>query len=56
MIALDDNFSAWITIDGQALQEYGVDVSQEARTVTCWIASELGKEYEVNWKSNALQS
>ncbi|KAL0565398.1 hypothetical protein V5O48_016627 [Marasmius crinis-equi] len=34
-------------------EEYGVDMSMAtAGTVTCWIASEEGKEYEVNWMCN----
>ncbi|KAL0565425.1 hypothetical protein V5O48_016599 [Marasmius crinis-equi] len=47
-----NNYSAWITIGDKACEEYEVDVSEEAKTVTCWIASEVGKEYEVNWECN----
>ncbi|KAJ8088550.1 hypothetical protein PM082_022623 [Marasmius tenuissimus] len=44
-----DNFSAWITIGDKACEEYGVQTSEQTRTVTCWIASEEGKEYQINW-------
>lgn len=36
-------FSAWITIDGVEATEYDVVTSDDKKTVTCWIASELGK-------------
>ncbi|KAK1227288.1 hypothetical protein PQX77_009705 [Marasmius sp. AFHP31] len=47
-----DNFSAWITIGGKTCEEYGVHTSEQTRTVTCWIAFEEGKEYQVNWMCN----
>ncbi|KAK1227285.1 hypothetical protein PQX77_009702 [Marasmius sp. AFHP31] len=53
MITVND-CCAWITIGGKTCEEYDVQVSEETRTVTCWIASEEGKEYEVNWKCNRL--
>lgn len=36
-------FKAWITIDGKEAVEYDVQTSEDQKTVTCWIASELGK-------------
>lgn len=36
-----DGFSAWITIDGVKAEE--LDVQATENTVTCWIASEVGK-------------
>ena len=36
-------FSAWVTIDGKEVVEYDVETSEDEKTVTCWIASELGK-------------
>ncbi|KAJ8088548.1 hypothetical protein PM082_022621 [Marasmius tenuissimus] len=47
-----NNFSAWISIADRPCEEYGVDLSIGNSTVTCWIASEAGKEYEVNWMCN----
>ncbi|KAJ7933802.1 hypothetical protein B0H13DRAFT_682780 [Mycena leptocephala] len=43
--------SAWITIDGEELVEYEVETSEDQKTVTCWIASELGKKFSVSWKN-----
>ncbi|KAJ7141255.1 hypothetical protein C8R44DRAFT_866887 [Mycena epipterygia] len=42
-------FSAWISIDGTEAAEYGIETSEDEKTVTCWIASELGKKFSVNW-------
>jgi hypothetical protein len=36
-------FSAWVTIEGVEAPEYAVEVSEDEKTVTCWIPSELGK-------------
>jgi hypothetical protein len=36
-------FSAWVAIDGKETLEYDVEISEDQKTVTCWIASELGK-------------
>ncbi|KAF9260063.1 hypothetical protein L218DRAFT_907660 [Marasmius fiardii PR-910] len=44
-----NDFSACITVDGSALNEYDVQIDEETRTVTCWIASEAGKAYVVRW-------
>jgi hypothetical protein len=35
-------YSAWISVDGAALKEYNVEVSN-GKNATCWIASEAGK-------------
>ncbi|KAJ6594448.1 hypothetical protein B0H19DRAFT_1095537 [Mycena capillaripes] len=45
-------FSAWVTIDGEEVAEYNVETSEDAKTVTCWIASELGKKFSVCWKKS----
>ncbi|KAK7005970.1 hypothetical protein R3P38DRAFT_3326413 [Favolaschia claudopus] len=47
-------FSAWINVDGQDAVEYDVQTSKEDKTVTCWIASELGKKFVVKWTIPAL--
>ncbi|KAJ7467185.1 hypothetical protein FB451DRAFT_1093244, partial [Mycena latifolia] len=44
-------FSAWITIDGKEAPELDVETSEDEKTVTCWIASELGKTFSVCWKN-----
>ncbi|KAJ6508071.1 hypothetical protein DFH09DRAFT_1050306 [Mycena vulgaris] len=48
-----EGFSAWITIDGKEATEYDVETSDDQKTVTCWIPSELGKIFSVNWKISA---
>ncbi|KAJ6498800.1 hypothetical protein C8R45DRAFT_980019 [Mycena sanguinolenta] len=48
-------FSAWVCIDGKEVPEYNVEISEADRTVTCWIASELGKKFSVHWKNSAYQ-
>ncbi|KAF8554450.1 hypothetical protein OG21DRAFT_1484650 [Imleria badia] len=42
-------FTANILVDGKALEEYDV-VSESPTRVTCWIASEEGKSFSVQWK------
>jgi hypothetical protein len=42
MLQLKD-FSAWITIEDTKLEEFNVEVSDDGNSVTCWIASEVGK-------------
>jgi hypothetical protein len=36
-------FSAWVSIEGKVTEEYGVEISEDQKSVTCWIPSELGK-------------
>ncbi|KAF7291089.1 hypothetical protein MKEN_01490800 [Mycena kentingensis (nom. inval.)] len=48
-----DGFNAWITIDGQRASEYQVVVSDDKQTVTCWVASQLGKTFSVEWKNES---
>ncbi|KAJ7592541.1 hypothetical protein C8J56DRAFT_1161682 [Mycena floridula] len=46
------DLSAWIQIDGSETKEYGVQVNEngETPTVTCWIVSEAGKQFTINFK------
>ncbi|KAF7376503.1 hypothetical protein MSAN_00066200 [Mycena sanguinolenta] len=44
-------FAAWVSIDGKETQEYGIEVSEDGKSVTCWIASELGKKFSVHWQN-----
>ena len=37
------NLSAWITVDGKKLEEYGVEISDDGREATCWIPSKVGQ-------------
>jgi hypothetical protein len=36
-------YTAWISVDDQPLETYGVETSPETNEVTCWITSEAGK-------------
>lgn len=40
-------FFAWVSIDGVEAPEYGVEISEDQKSVTCWIASELGKVHHI---------
>ncbi|KAG6374434.1 hypothetical protein JVT61DRAFT_4471 [Boletus reticuloceps] len=42
-------FTANIIVDGKALEEYDV-TSESPSRVTCWVASEEGKPFTVQWK------
>ncbi|KAJ7354654.1 hypothetical protein DFH08DRAFT_49488 [Mycena albidolilacea] len=48
------DFSAWLCIEGKEAPEYDVEVSEDERTVTCWIASELGKKFSVHWTNSSF--
>jgi len=37
------SLSAWITVDGEELQEYGVEISDNGKEATCWIPSKVGQ-------------
>ncbi|KAJ7782354.1 hypothetical protein DFH07DRAFT_321257 [Mycena maculata] len=41
-------FSAWLCIDGKETTEYEVVTSEDKKTITCYIASELGKKFSVH--------
>ncbi|KAF7315887.1 hypothetical protein MIND_00105300 [Mycena indigotica] len=44
-----DQFRVWIKIDGVDAEEYGVEVDEAERVVSCWIGSEVGKTFTVEW-------
>ena len=46
MVFFEDKFEAWVTLDGPdgaRREEYAVEVNEQKKLVTCWIASEMGK-------------
>ena len=46
MVLFQGQFEAWITLDrldGAKREEYAVEVDEQRKLVTCWIASEVGK-------------
>ncbi|KAK0199177.1 hypothetical protein F5146DRAFT_123620 [Armillaria mellea] len=49
-----DSLSAWISVDDVPLPEFGQEVSQVDRKATCWVPSEAGKTFHINWKHEDL--
>ncbi|TFK69676.1 hypothetical protein BDN72DRAFT_959371 [Pluteus cervinus] len=45
-------FSAHITVNNVPLPEYGVDLDENKRTVSCWIPSAEDQEFAVRWKDS----
>ena len=37
------NHKGWISVDDNELPEYGVQYSEDEKTLTCWIPSKVGK-------------
>ncbi|KAF7305853.1 TKL/TKL-ccin protein kinase [Mycena chlorophos] len=50
-----NGFSACITIDGRVADEFATTVSPDKKRVTCWIASEVGKNFIVHWKNDTYR-
>ncbi|KAJ7909632.1 hypothetical protein B0H13DRAFT_2491400 [Mycena leptocephala] len=48
-----NEYSAWVTTDGEDAVEYEVQTSEDDRTVTCWIASE---RFSISWKNSSSTS
>ncbi|KAJ7467181.1 hypothetical protein FB451DRAFT_407725 [Mycena latifolia] len=46
-----DGFSSWITIDGVKASEFDARAGVAAKTVTCWIPSEVGKNFAIHWSN-----
>lgn len=46
--------NACINVDGTSLPEYGVQTNEAQREVTCWIPSEVGKNFSVSWYTTDL--
>lgn len=54
MVSFQGQFEAWVTLDGPdgaRREEYAVEFNKQEKLVTCWIASELGKTFQVCWKA-----
>ncbi|KAJ6507202.1 hypothetical protein C8R47DRAFT_86855 [Mycena vitilis] len=50
-----NEFTAWVSIEGQEAPEYDVEISDDKKIITCWIASELGKKFSVHWKNSSYR-
>ncbi|KDR68599.1 hypothetical protein GALMADRAFT_146251 [Galerina marginata CBS 339.88] len=40
-------FSCWIQVDGKHLTEYKIEYSVDGTQATCWVPSEVGKEFQI---------
>ncbi|KAJ2934962.1 hypothetical protein H1R20_g2102, partial [Candolleomyces eurysporus] len=49
-----DEYSAWICIEGLATPVH--DVQRENSSSSCWIASQVGKKFSVNWYNATRQT
>ncbi|KZP17642.1 hypothetical protein FIBSPDRAFT_1046661 [Athelia psychrophila] len=47
------DFSAWIECGGSELECYAIEYSDDRATATCWIASEIGKQFDVLWSRDS---
>ncbi|KAJ3515143.1 hypothetical protein NLJ89_g1950 [Agrocybe chaxingu] len=46
------HLSVWIEVNGVELQEYGMELSADGSTVTCWVPSEAGKAFEICYRDS----
>ncbi|KAJ3932966.1 MAG: hypothetical protein NXY57DRAFT_960369 [Lentinula lateritia] len=44
-----EEFEAWVTIDGRHAEEYQWQYIPKQNLVQCWIASEVGKPFQIHW-------
>ncbi|KAH8113108.1 hypothetical protein DFH11DRAFT_362259 [Phellopilus nigrolimitatus] len=44
-----ENFDAWVTSDGERFEEY--DIKVVGNVVTCYVASEVDKIFQVQWRN-----
>jgi len=45
-----NNFTAWISIDGVEQPQHAIEYSLDGMVATCWVASEVGKNFSVSWR------
>ncbi|GLB40680.1 hypothetical protein LshimejAT787_0805510 [Lyophyllum shimeji] len=43
-------FEAYITVDGVKVPHYEVKIDERTKAASCWIPSEAGKTFAVNWR------
>jgi hypothetical protein len=36
-------YEAWVVVENQEIEHYGVEMNEESKVATCWIASTAGK-------------
>ncbi|TDL17090.1 hypothetical protein BD410DRAFT_794659 [Rickenella mellea] len=44
------DYVAEVSCGGTVLEEYGTNVTDDGKLVSCWIQSEAGKEFAITWK------
>ncbi|KAJ3909105.1 hypothetical protein F5879DRAFT_934690, partial [Lentinula edodes] len=49
MMLFLEEFEAWVTIDGRHAEEYQWQYIPKQKLVQCWIASEVGKPFQIHW-------
>ncbi|KAJ7706879.1 hypothetical protein B0H17DRAFT_1034722 [Mycena rosella] len=48
----NSTFTAWVTIEGASCPVYALRNTASARDFTCWIPSQEGKKFSVNWRNS----
>ncbi len=36
-------YEAWVIVEGQEIEHYAIEVNEETKVASCWIASTAGK-------------
>ncbi|KAJ7253420.1 hypothetical protein C8J57DRAFT_1348050 [Mycena rebaudengoi] len=50
------HFSASVSVDGVQLSEYAPEYSADGKEATCWIPSESGKNFKIEWNNAAASA
>ena len=37
------DYEAWMVVENEEIEHYGIEVNEETKIATCWIASTAGK-------------
>jgi hypothetical protein len=43
------DYEAWVVVENDEVEHYGIEVNEETKVVTCWIASTAGKVSGFNY-------
>ncbi|KAJ8083703.1 hypothetical protein PM082_002469 [Marasmius tenuissimus] len=53
MVLSCNEFTAWVTIEGDPVEEYKAHWSTpQKQTMCCWIPSQAGRNYQVHWRDS----
>jgi len=50
MVMKINDFEAWIAVDDTPLQQYDIKMDTTSNSATCWIPSEVDKEFSIDWR------